>query len=177
MSWLKVDRDKLEHEISEIVPRGLDGPQASVVKFAARASSIDRDNAEAALCMVSEAAEAIRRLEAESADAVARARSAAGSLMKRLNATQDRAERAEAAQRAAEAQLAELSAAALEARGEIEALKAALAAKDVDLALAEQRASHAEHRASEADLAIERIVDAIRTQLPVKAEAISSPTT
>jgi len=83
----------------------------------------------------------------------------------------------EAAQSNAEAQVTELTAAAAVARKDLEMLQTQLAAKEAELAAAERRASVAQRRADdaerkavEANAAIERIVDAICTQLPVKSD-------
>ena len=55
------------------------------------------DNASVALEIVSEAAEAIRQLEEQSAEAVTRAREVAASIVKKLETTEARAQRAETA--------------------------------------------------------------------------------
>lgn len=156
---------KLDQEMIEIVPRG------AVVEFPARQTTANGDCAAAALGMVSEAAEAIRRFEEEAAEAINRAHDAAEGVMKKLDIAHTRAERAEEAQRRAEVQVEEATALAAQLRNELETLRTLFAAKEAELEAAEGRAYHAELRAAEADAAIERIAEAIRTQLPVTSGA------
>jgi chromosome segregation ATPase len=131
------------------------------------------DGAAVALEMVSEAAAAIRRLEEQSAEAVLRARDLANSIVEQLEATEARAERAETAQRESEAEVQELSEALEKARVDLDIARQQLADKDERLAAAAERVrsteaavKDAQRRAAEANVAIERIVEAIRTQLP-----------
>ena len=126
------------------------------------------DSATAALDLVSETAAAIRELEKQSAQAVARAHDVANAVKEKLERAEARAERAEAALRQAEAEVAKLTAANVQTRKELEVLQSCLAAKEAELAASEQRAKSVERRADDADAAIQKIVDAIRTQLPVK---------
>jgi len=156
---------KLDQEMFEIVRR------RSVVEFPARQTSANGDSAAAALGMVSEAAESIRRFEEEAAEAINRAHHAAEEMVKKLDITHTRAEHAEEAQRRAEAQVDEVTALAAKMRNELETLQTRLAAKEAELQAEERRGRHAEQRAAEAHAAIERIVEAIRTQLPVVSGA------
>jgi chromosome segregation ATPase len=156
---------KLDQEMFEIVRR------RTVVEFPARQTSVNSDSAAAALGMVSEAAEAIRRFEEEAAEAINRAHHAAEAVMKKLDIAHTRAEHAEEAQHRAEAQVDEVTALAAKMRNELETLQTRLAAKEAELEAAERRGRHAEQRAAEADAAIERIAEAIRTQLPVASGA------
>jgi hypothetical protein len=118
--------------------------------------------------MISEAAEAMKRFEDEAAEAISRAHDSAEEVMKNLDIANTRAERAEEAQRKAVAQVDEFTALASQMRGERAMLQTRLAAKEAELAAAKRRADHAEQRATEADAAIERVVEAIRAQLPVR---------
>jgi chromosome segregation ATPase len=156
---------KLDRELIEIVPR------RTVVEFPTRQTSANGDSAAAALGMVSEAAESIRRFEEEAAEAINRAHHAAEAVMKKLDIAHTRAEHAEQARLRAEAQVDEVTALAAKMRNELKALQTRLAAKEAELQAKEQRADHAEQRATEAHAAIERIAEAIRTQLPVAAGA------
>ena len=175
MDWLELDQD-----MSEIIPRGgSNTPPITVVDFPALRASRS-DDATVALDMVSQAAAAIKELEQQSAEAVSRAHNVAKAVIEKLELADARAERAETAQSEAEAQVAELMAAAAVAHDDLEILQTRLAAKEAELAAAEQRASLAQRRADiaerkadDANAAIERIVDAIRTQLPVKLEAVA----
>jgi len=152
----------LAREVIGIVPKG------AVVEFPVRQTSVNSDSAAAVLGMISEAAEAMKRFEDEAAEAINRAHDATEEAMNKLDIANTRAERAEEAQRKAVAQVDEFTALAAQMRSERAMLQTRLAAKEAELAAAERRADHAEQRAAEADAAIERVVEAIRTQLPVR---------
>ncbi len=131
------------------------------------------DSATVALEMVSEAAAAIRCLEEQSAEAVRRARELAGSIIKQLESTEARAERAEVAQQQSEVEVQELSAALARTQADLDIARRQIADKDELLAAVEARvrlteaeATEAQQRAMEANAAIEKIVGAIRSQLP-----------
>lgn len=64
--------------------------------------------------------------------------------------------------------MVELTAAIAQTRKDLEMLQSLPTAKEAELAASEKRAKGAERRADDADAAIKKIVDAIRTQLPVK---------
>jgi len=164
-----MDSLDLDQVMDEIIPRGDTRPPAPpAANFPARQRPRANDDATAALDLVSQAAAAIKELEKQSAHAVARAHSAANAVREKLERAEDRGDRAEAALRTSEAEAAELTAALLQTRKDLDALQSRLAAKQADLAAMEQRAQAAEKRAIEADAAVQRIVDAIRTQLPIK---------
>lgn len=157
-----MDSLDLDQVMDEVIPRPHSKSQASTVAaFPSRQSSPARNDAAAALNLVSETAAAIRELEKQSAQAVARAHSVATAVKQNFERAEARADRAEAALRQAEAKVAELTAAITQTRKEIETLQSRLAAKEADLAASRQRAD-------DADAAIQNIVEAIRTQLPVK---------
>jgi chromosome segregation ATPase len=131
------------------------------------------DGATVALEMVSEAAAAIRCLEQQSAEAVGRARELASSIVKQLESTEARAERAEVAHQQSEVEVQELSAALARTQADLDIARRQLAEKDERLAAVEERvrlteaeATEAQQRAMEANAAIEKIVGAIRSQLP-----------
>lgn len=135
-----------------------------VLTPAARPSVPDSDVVTAALDLVSETAAAIRELEKQSAQAVARAHDVANAVQEELERAETRAERAEEGLRLAEATVDELTTVAIQAREEIEALQSQLASTEAELAVAGRRAEDAE-------AAIEKIVHAIRSQLPANSSA------
>lgn len=158
-----MELDWLEQHMSEFAARPastalvrsvVDPPrdQSSAVHAAASAA--------AALDLVSEAATAVRIAEERGAEMVARAEHLANAAIEKLRLAEAHIERAERAQRQAEAELAKVTSAAAEARNDLDMAQTRLAATESELAAAEQRASLAE-------AAVERIVDAIRTQFPV----------
>ena len=152
----------LDRVADEIVPRGVESAASASGRAVLHADSPDAGNeAATALGLVSEAAAAIRELERESAQAVARAHDIAHALKEKIDGAESRAEQAEEALRQAESQVEELAATVEQTRNDFAALQSQLAAKVTELAVAQQRADHAE-------AAIQRIVDEIRTQLPVK---------
>ena len=148
--------DGIEQEMSELIVRPAStGWASSVVKFPGGPSYCVQDAAADAINLVSGAATAAKNL---------------------ASAAIERIERTETALRNAEIDVAELTAAVADARNEIEQAQTQLAARESELAaaeqrasLAERRASDAERRASHAEAAVERIVDAIRTQFPAKS--------
>jgi len=171
-----MDSLDLDQVMDEIIPRGDNrSPAPPAANFPARQRPRANDDAMAALDLVSQAAAAIKELERQSAQAVARAHSAANAVREKLERAEDRGDRAEAALRKSEGEAAELSAALAQTRKDLEALQAQLAATQADLAAMEQRAVAGEKRAHESDAAVQRIVDAIRTQLPVKVAEQAKP--
>ncbi|MCC3243779.1 ABC transporter permease [Methylocystis sp. WRRC1] len=166
MEWLESDQDVSEMNSVNETP----STAASVVNFPTRQISSGGDNAAAALNLVAEAAAAIKGLEEQAAEAVARAHNVADAVVRKLELADARAERAETAQLEAEAKIVELTAALEETRNAFDMLQSRLAAKEAELIRVEQRASLAERRADEANVAIQSIVEAIRTQLPVRTE-------
>lgn len=154
-----MDALNLDQVLDEIVPRG-DAVPAPAGDLTRQPGS-ESDDAAAALGLVSEAAAAIRELERESAQAVARARNVATAVKEKLERAEARADRAETALRLAESQVEELSAAVEQTRNELETLQSRLAAREEELAVSMRRADDAE-------TAMQRVVEAIRAQLPVK---------
>ena len=172
-----MDSLDLDQVMDEIIPRGDNRPPAPppATNFPPRQRPRATDDATAALDLVSQAAAAIKELEKQSAQAVARAHSAANAVREKLERAEDRGDRAEAALRKSEAEAAELSAALIQTRKDLEALQSQFAAKQAELIAMEQRAVAAEKRGSEAEASVQRIVDAIRTQLPVKVAEQAKP--
>ncbi|HEY8125859.1 MAG TPA: ABC transporter permease [Methylocystis sp.] len=171
-----MDSLDLDQVMDEIIPRGDNRPLAPPApNFSVRQRPRAADDATAALDLVSQAAAAIKELEKQSAQAVARAHSAANAVREKLERAEDRGDRAEAALRKSESESAELSAALIQTRKDLEGVQSQLAARQAELAAMEQRAVAAEKRATEADASVQRIVDAIRTQLPVKVAEQAKP--
>ncbi len=165
-----MDSLDLDQVVDEIIPRGDMAPKVTrPTDLVLRQTLPVADDATAALALVSEAADAIRKLEEQSAHAVSRAHSAANAVMEKLERTVARAERAESALRQAEMEISELTASTLQQRKEIELLQGSLVDREAELSALEQRVAAAERRADEANASIQRIVTAIRTQLPVTA--------
>jgi hypothetical protein len=176
-----VDWLELGQQMDEIIPRDDPNRRMAMENVALRQTESENPSAVAALDMVSEAAAAIRQLEEQASEAVARARSIADAVVEKLEVANARADRAERAQRRAEAEAVELNSTLNATREELEALRIHLAAKDSELAdtlqraeQAEWRADDAQRRAQEANAGIDRIVQAIRTQLPLKLEPIAN---
>ena len=119
------------------------------------------DDVEAALSLVMEKAAAIREFERAAAQAVEHSRNVAEDLREQLDHTADRAERAETMLRLAEGQVEGLTADVEQARDDVKTLQALLAARESELASWTSRAEEAED-------AVQKIVEAIRTHLPVK---------
>lgn len=132
------------------------------------------DDATTALALVSEAGQAIRKLESQSRDAITRATNAALAVKEKLDQTTLRADTAEAALQKAEAEISELSDIVEQADTEIKKLRAELASMEKRLAETTSRAVTAETQAEEAANSIHRIVTAIRTELPIASAAIVS---
>jgi chromosome segregation ATPase len=153
-------------ETTRSVVEGLLNSAANASKRRPTIGIVEAD-ADSALALVSEAAATIRQREQLAAQAVTRAHNAAIAVKEQLRAAETRAERAEAALRQAEGELDELSAAAVDANRKIEALSAGLSEREEELSAMEQRALAAERRVVEAEASIQRIVTAIRTELPV----------
>ncbi len=171
-----MDSLDLDQVMDEIIPRGDNRPLAPPApNFPVRQRLRATDDATAALDLVSQAAAAIKELEKQSAQAVARAHSAANAVREKLERAEDHGDRAEAALRKSESEAAELSAALIQTRKDLDGVQSQLAARQAELAAMEQRAVAAEKRASEADASVQRIVEAIRTQLPVKVAEQAKP--
>ncbi|MGJ0511287.1 ABC transporter permease [Methylocystis sp.] len=153
-----MDSLDLDLVTDEIVPRSEDSTTSSPESTHLPAQV--GDGATAALGLVSEAAAAIRELERESAQAITRARNVANAVKEELEHAETRAERAEEMLRLAEAQVEQMMAAAEQSDKDLEILRSELATKTEELTASTRRADDAE-------VAMQKIVDAIRTQLPV----------
>ncbi len=151
---------------AEVIPRGY--PQMTAMENLRQGHAKSSNSTAVALELISEAAAAIRHFEEHSTQAVARAHDLANSIRKKLETSDMRAERAETT-------VAELIEAVTQAREELQVLRSQLSTKEAQLGAteeraqrAEKRADHAEQQAAEANASIERIVEAIRSQLPAK---------
>ncbi len=147
----------------------LDDSSAHPARGSTRRLAGAEEAANSVLALVSEAAASIRQREQQAASAVARAHDAAKAVKEQLRNAEARAERAEAALRQAKTEIAELTSTLAQANKDIELLHSYLAAKDAELASCEQRAIAAEQRGGDAELAIQRIVEAIRREFSVSA--------
>ena len=124
------------------------------------------DLATVALSLVSETAAAIKESEEQAAHALLREREIAKGIQEELEQAELRADRAETMLRLAEVQIEQMMATAEQMRGDLERLQSRLAVREAELVTSTRRAD-------EAEAATQKIVDAIRTQLPVK---LSVPT-
>jgi len=127
-----------------------------------------RENADDAVDLVYQAAETWKEIQDHAAATVARAESLARDAIKQLQLAQTRIEDAEAARDRALADLADMSATVAEVKREFGQLRLQLSDKEAKLCAAEERAATAEMRAGEASEALERLVDAVRNELPRK---------
>jgi predicted nucleic acid-binding Zn-ribbon protein len=84
-----------------------------------------------------------------------------------LDGAEARADRAESAVRQAQHELTELTARVAQAGRDIALLQSYLAAKEEELAATADRAVDAERRGTDAEAAIQRIVEAIRREFAV----------
>jgi septal ring factor EnvC (AmiA/AmiB activator) len=154
--------------LEDSVLRKSSGVALAQQNFIQSAISIGRLNdAETALALVAEAGQAVRKIETESRDAITRATNAALAVKERLVQTVARAEQAEAALRKAGSEIDELSRLAEQAGDEIAKLRALLASTEKRLAETTKRAEAAEQTVEAANNSIQRIVNAIRTELPI----------
>ena len=171
--------DSVEMQIKELVA----GPSADseraesecvvsfpVFSFGQNPPPAPPDGAAAALDLVSEAAEAIKCAEDRAAEMMARAQSLASSAAEKVRLTMARIERAEAAKREVEAEVGDCKAEIERLREELKQADARIADLTDEAAAAEYRGSLAQKRASDAEAAIERVVHALRTQLPRNSE-------
>jgi predicted RNase H-like nuclease (RuvC/YqgF family) len=124
-------------------------------------------DAETAIALVSEAGQAIRKLETDSLDAVTRATNTTLAVKEQLDQTISRAQKAEGALQKVESEIAELSEIVEQAGDEIEKLRSQLATIERHLAETTERAEAAEKQVEDANMSIQRIVTAIRTELPI----------
>jgi predicted RNase H-like nuclease (RuvC/YqgF family) len=125
------------------------------------------DDAAAAIALVAKAGQAIRKLETDSRDVITRATNAALAVKEKLDQTISRAEKAETALQKAESEIAELSDIVEQAGDEIEKLRSQLTTMEKRLAETTERAETAEKQVEDANMSIQRIVTAIRTELPI----------
>jgi chromosome segregation ATPase len=124
------------------------------------------EEADAAVDLVYEAAESFKAVQDDAADRVAYAESRANEAIRQLKIAEARAHSSEAARVKALAELADMSAAVAEVRQQFEQLRRRAAENEAKLNAAEERAAIAENQANQTWEALERVVDAVRTQLP-----------
>jgi chromosome segregation ATPase len=161
--------------LDEIVLRNSSSVRVAQQNFPPSAISVGRfDDAETALNLVAEAGQALRKIETDSRDAITRATNAALAVKEKLDQTVARAEQAEAALQKAESEIMELSSLAEQAGEEIESLRSQLATMEQRLAETTERAKIAEKQVEDANMSIQRIVTAIRTELPIASAATRS---
>jgi chromosome segregation ATPase len=128
--------------------------------FAAAPGESVEDRTAAALDLVAQAAGAVRDLEA-------RAESLATQALEKLSAAEAELERSESQRRSAEAKVSGLAEALGEAREDLRDSRQRLAAAEAEITRLKERLAEAERRADDAEIAFERIVEAVRTQLGV----------
>lgn len=159
----------------EFVLRNSSSVRVAQQNFPPSAISVGRfDDAETALTLVAEAGQALRKFETESRDAITRATNTALAIKERLDQTVARAEQAEAALRKAESEIDELSSLVEQAAEEIAKLRSQLASTEQQLTDTTERAEAAERNVEEANRSIQRIVTAIRTELPTASSTVGA---
>jgi chromosome segregation ATPase len=131
-------------------------------------------DANTALSLVSEAGQAMRKLEKDSREAISRATNAALAVKEKLDETIARAQTAEGALEQAEAEISELTTIVEQAGDEIQSLRSKIEALQQKLDETTERAVTAEKQSEEARDAIQRIVTAIRTEIKIVPSAIGS---
>ena len=140
------------------------------IAIAGGASASFEDDADAALDLLSKAANGIKRAEDRAAETMARAQSLANGAVDKVRLLQARIDRAEEAKRQADAELAERKIDIEKLRKELKEADARIADQENALTNAEQRANAAEKRANDAEAALKRVTHAIRTTLPATNE-------
>ena len=133
----------------------------------------------AVLDLVNQAAELVGEVDNYAAERQARAEELARQTIEKLKIADDHVRSAESARRAAEAEIKqfsdriekEVSIKVQEIEKTIEQMAFGIAASEARLSAAEQRAINAELRANEAENSLERIEEAIRTQILAKMPA------
>jgi chromosome segregation ATPase len=159
----------------EVVPRKISRVRSAGQKMPlSTISVVGLDNADTALSLVSEAGQAVRKLEKDSREAITRATNAALAVKEKLDQTIVRADAAEAALRNAKSEITELSDLLEDAGDEITKLRSQVASLEQQLSDATGRAKAAEQRVEDANESIQRIVTAIRTELPIAPAATGS---
>jgi len=151
----------IEQFMREFIARTASAPGADFHEYA---SSSVRALETAALTMVSEVAAGVRNAEERAAEMLVYAENLVNAAIGKIQLAEACADRAEAARLKAEAEAAKCATAAAEARRQAEQAQTMLVTREAELAVAEQRANSAE-------AAVQRIMDAIRTQLPVTSAA------
>jgi chromosome segregation ATPase len=159
MNWLR------QHMRDQVMDAHPVEPIESISNSPARIAAPSRDDAPAALVLVSQAAEAIRCIHDHAVESESRARALAERAIEKLQSAEARIHAAEAARSVAEKTLSELSARLQKAERELTRMQSRNAAAEMQLASAEQRMKATEARAANAEKAVKQIENAIRTQL------------
>jgi chromosome segregation ATPase len=141
------------------------GSEDKVLQFPAGPRCSKTNDAESALGLVQQAAEAIKGLEARAAEVEARAQSLAQDAIERLRNAESRIQALEAERSSFEARMDAATHKILEADKALTRAESRIEGAEEQLFKAQLRAHGAETRASEAEKALLRIEDAIRTQL------------
>lgn len=158
MSWLETEIK------NQVAKRASVNRSERVVQLPVNNTSPPSDEAFSALDVVSEAAAAMKELEDRATEKIARAQKLVGDAAEKLRLLESRVQQAEAARQKAEAALGDANAEADRLRGELQRTSETLAAT-------EQRLSQAEKRVNETEDTLNRVLAAIRTQLPRKKES------
>jgi septal ring factor EnvC (AmiA/AmiB activator) len=159
MNWLR------EHMRDHVAPAAsVDSPE-NILTFPGGTAAPSRGDALAALDLVSQAAEVMKRIHDDAVDTEARARALAESAIEKLHGAEARVQSAEAARSAVEEALSKLRARLQEVERELTRTQARCGAAEKQLADAEQRMRAAETRAIDAEKAVNQVEDAVRVQL------------
>jgi SMC interacting uncharacterized protein involved in chromosome segregation len=156
-TWLR------EHMRNHLADSAID-PREKVLRFP-NASPPSAREEQAALDLVSQAAQVIRTIEVEAATVEARARSLVQDAVEKLKLAESRIQSVDTARRTAEKCMREANARAEEAEKGIKEAQSLAAAAKAELYAMELRVKAAETRADETKHALIRVEDAIRTQL------------
>jgi chromosome segregation ATPase len=166
MEWLDRHMKDLlaKHGSPREASAGVDFPQGS-------ASPVS-NTITAALEVISQAGAAVKDKEDRAAIVLARAEELSNAAIEKLKSVEARAAFAERARQKAEADAAEHTNEAARLRAQLEEAQSQLVANEAELSIAQRRANEAEwrakiaeRRANEAEADIERIVEAVRTQI------------
>lgn len=128
----------------------------------------------AALDLVYQAAELIKKVEDQAAERQVRAETLTKRAIEDLEIAVDRVQSAESQRHAAEARIKEVSVKLREAEEALERTTSRMTAAEAQVSVAEQRVRIAEMRATEAENALRRIEQAIRSRILERTPGDSS---
>lgn len=154
-------REHLRNHLSQAISTH---PSDTVLRFPAEQPSKTQHGA-TVLELVSQAAEMVRRLENHSAETEARARDLTERAVEQLRAAEDELHSVEAERQANETRLKEIIAKFQMTQDTLEKMRARNEHLEARLSDAEKRAQASDMRANEAKESLQRIEDAIRSQL------------